>query len=484
MFAFGNRPMTHKWRHWSVFLQKERKEGNMQLKNILCAMFALGIVGTAYAADEIITGGDGTCNETVLGTSENMATVDTIATWLLNDYDCHAGQYLNVDGDTVACTPCASGSYCPGGIFTVESENKGLNACPTNYTSKEGTSSEDFCYTQCEMPCVQSTCPGNAVGECVYSNTSKTGFEVYGAPGVCLGAKPEFCDIQFSCPTGHSKLETSWVEIGSELKNLGLDLANVSVDLIISCDSFSGDAAKCAQYGLDEEELFIAKFDPETKTAYFMSVQAVLVDMSEYADLFGGDISTVALDQFEYTSEALNGQTQTFTLVPGIVPLQSTRYYDMLAVRPYRFAKISETQMLEVANSFGIELDELIEIIKSGNMLVPMSDMVPKIPTDMPWIIYGNGTREDRETMGGAWGIMASTVFGISLMNDPSFSTRAYGEIPYSSCVVNKINIDWNPDDGSENISGMCLYGGDVNVPDYIPTKPGYTFKGWKLINQ
>jgi hypothetical protein len=51
-------------------------------------------------------------------------------------------------------------------------------------------------------------------------------------------------------------------------------------------------------------------------------------------------------------------------------------------------------------------------------------------------------------------------------------------------CDANKIGIDWNPDDGSENISGMCLYGGDVNVPDYIPTKPGYTFKGWKLINQ
>ena len=49
-------------------------------------------------------------------------------------------------------------------------------------------------------------------------------------------------------------------------------------------------------------------------------------------------------------------------------------------------------------------------------------------------------------------------------------------------CDANKIGIDWNPDDGSENIPGMCVYGGDVNVPDYIPTKPGYTFKGWKLI--
>ena len=70
-----------------------------------------------------------------------------------------------------------------------------------------------------------------------------------------------------------------------------------------------------------------------------------------------------------------------------------------------------------------------------------------------------------------------------SFASTPVFAGYPDAYITYM-CDANKIGIDWNPDDGSENISGMCLYGGDVNVPDYIPTKPGYTFKGWKLITQ
>ena len=37
-----------------------------------------------------------------------------------------------------------------------------------------------------------------------------------------------------------------------------------------------------------------------------------------------------------------------------------------------------------------------------------------------------------------------------------------------------------NFDDGNGNTTTTtCTYGGLVNIPDTVPTRPGYTFTGW-----
>jgi hypothetical protein len=119
-------------------------------KYFLSSMLVMGLMTPVFGADGIITGGAGTCTVDVLGVSDNNATANTIATWALNDYKCGAGQYL--DEDTLACITCPTGSYCPGGTYTVENADEGTNACPTGYKNSDaGASSNTQCYTNCKV---------------------------------------------------------------------------------------------------------------------------------------------------------------------------------------------------------------------------------------------------------------------------------------------------------------------------------------------
>ena len=119
-------------------------------KYFLSSMLVMGLMAPAFGADGKITGGAGTCTVDVLGVYDNNATANTIATWALNDYKCGAGQYL--DEDTLACITCPTGSYCPGGTYTVENADEGTNACPTGYKKSDaGASSNTQCYTNCTV---------------------------------------------------------------------------------------------------------------------------------------------------------------------------------------------------------------------------------------------------------------------------------------------------------------------------------------------
>ena len=108
----------------------------------------------ANAADKIITSAN-TCTVDVLGVLDNNATANTIATWDLKDYECGAGQYLLETETNVECTECPTGSYCPGGTYTVESENNGKNTCPTTHpNSATGAGADTQCYTACTVDMV------------------------------------------------------------------------------------------------------------------------------------------------------------------------------------------------------------------------------------------------------------------------------------------------------------------------------------------
>ena len=48
-------------------------------------------------------------------------------------------------------------------------------------------------------------------------------------------------------------------------------------------------------------------------------------------------------------------------------------------------------------------------------------------------------------------------------------------------CMNNSININWNPDNGTDASQSMCMYNNGLATPD-DPVRPGYTFMGWKLV--
>lgn len=50
-------------------------------------------------------------------------------------------------------------------------------------------------------------------------------------------------------------------------------------------------------------------------------------------------------------------------------------------------------------------------------------------------------------------------------------------------CIENTININWDQGygDGDNIISNTCSYDGEITMPEE-PTRPGYTFTGWKIL--
>ena len=159
-------------------------------------------IAPAFGADKIITSVN-TCTVDVLGVYENDATANTIATWSLESYECPAGQYLNVTEDTIECTECPIGSYCPGGTYTVESETNGATVCPTDYTSDASATAESECYMGCELACgANAECPPHS-NNCTHGEFKTTGKQFVG--GTC-NAYPSVCPIaDFQCDTGYSK---------------------------------------------------------------------------------------------------------------------------------------------------------------------------------------------------------------------------------------------------------------------------------------
>lgn len=45
---------------------------------------------------------------------------------------------------------------------------------------------------------------------------------------------------------------------------------------------------------------------------------------------------------------------------------------------------------------------------------------------------------------------------------------------------INQINLNFNDGNGN-TITTTCTYGNTINIPETVPTRPGYTFAGWKV---
>ena len=191
----------------------------------------------ANAADKIITNAN-TCTVDVLGVSDNNATANTIATWDLIDYECPAGQYLLETETNVECTECPTGSYCPGGTYTVESENMGKTACPTTHpNSAEGAGADTQCYTACTVDMVAKA-------------TAVTGNDYYGT-GVDT-CEPTACVAGWHVKPG--------LDIG---ETIGTDRVNSSYGYVNNNNEFYERGASHGQeyYGISGKNSFAVDYE-------------------------------------------------------------------------------------------------------------------------------------------------------------------------------------------------------------------------------
>ena len=68
-------------------------------------------------------------------------------------------------------------------------------------------------------------------------------------------------------------------------------------------------------------------------------------------------------------------------------------------------------------------------------------------------------------------------------VNSLAFRAAVMNNLPamLATCAANTINIKWDPANKGAVIENQCTYEGAIEVPA-DPVKPGYTFSGWKLL--
>ena len=89
--------------------------------------------------------------------------IEMIAVYENNTYNCEPGYYL--PANSPGCVICPVGSWCPGNDYVFsETIDQGINACPGNTTSDEGSAQESDCSgdIHCDagyyLPANSSTC--------------------------------------------------------------------------------------------------------------------------------------------------------------------------------------------------------------------------------------------------------------------------------------------------------------------------------------
>ena len=431
----------------------------------------------AFGADGTITGGANTCTVEVLGVHENDAIANTIATWTLNKYECSAGQYLlNSDG-TLECTECPIGSYCPGGEFTVESESNGANACPTDYTSDAGSVGENECYTGCELACTQQTCPEHSEN-CTHGVSSTTGKQYVNST---CNAEKTFCSIDFECAPGYNKIivDPEFVfSITSDFLYCELDnthnaswspeasfIGVNSCDILKPGEIIQGDIEKIED-GFVKYKYFTTDIGPDTTgviTKKFYYDNNPTQERNLYY-LYSTDfVENPAGEHLWIKPVSVFLPTSVAKMVKNI----TTPYSETDPMWRQLRASVSETEF-ELFKSvidkyFTLGLEGLKTITPEEFWNVVTMQTV-EIPLNIPYIYQDSKIFE---------------VFEKLYERNPIYEYFTNNGATY--CMNNTININWNPDNGTDALQSMCMYNAGLAVPE-DPVKPGYVFSGWKLL--
>ena len=460
----------------TVFIFTEKK-GRTHMKKLLflSSAFIMTSLG-AHAADLVegaITGGANTCTVDVLKVSENNATANTIATWSLNEYECDAGQYLlNSDG-TLECTECPVGSYCPGGKFTVESENNGANACPTDYTSDAGAAGENECYMGCEVACTQQTCPEHS-NNCTHGDFKTTGKQY--TNNTC-NAYPTLCPIEdLTCDTGYTKTFIDAAHI-NDVTSGWFHFIHIYCPLDGDISDKTGTNNYCNK-GVVPGEAVISKDTRDIAVKYVFSVNNYGPNTNGTQIVDVENITYTILPNADFTPGIHNGQHIWFR--PDEILLSTPvihLFTDAMEELAFDDGLSDSTMKRILTETTEAELalfqQAMGELNNGGDLeyiaFQVYSQLSNSVRTNVPWVYLGE---YDEEIFNG--GFMENII-----------ETIRFGQISPDSgayhCANNIINIKWNPDNGNSAIENMCLYDGGIDIPS-DPVKPGYTFTGWKLV--
>ena len=459
-------------------------------KYFLSSMLVMALMSPVFGADGVITGGAGTCTVDVLGVFENDATANTIATWTLNEYECGAGQYLlNSDG-TLECTECPVGSYCPGGKFTVESENNGVNTCPTDYTSDAGATGENECYMGCELVCSTNVeCPPHS-NNCTHSEFKTTGKQF---SGETCNAYPSVCPIaDFGCDAGYSKIEMNYMEVTEKYASLlgndsldGFDYSGSALRLYCPLDPEENTFESIAGCGIVEAGEFVFLSNTELVGFVYETTKNEYngADIPSAIKSKNADIYLLRNADFK---RGITGDNGWYKLAYILLPTPDTEILYLLLNGDIDIPDnvTTDQEILNwVMGLFSPETVQKISKIQTGDLGKLITEdlatlvmfTMQRLPLDTVWV-------SKRDSLGFEWEILFLnflSAYSQNFPNEEELLGTFFGGTKY--CANNIINIDWNPDNGGEHIQNMCYYDGAVTLPS-DPVKPGYTFTGWKLV--
>ena len=141
-------------------------------------------------------------------TSLTTLNYNLTAQWESIEFTCAAGTYL--PKNSITCQPCKVGSYCSGGTFIIsETEDKGINSCPTGYTSAASTSSESRCYISVSDGKYIATAKSSTQTSCPAGTAKSSHTVYYGNTSSCLSCTAGYYSLGgaklcTTCPTGYT----------------------------------------------------------------------------------------------------------------------------------------------------------------------------------------------------------------------------------------------------------------------------------------
>ena len=437
----------------------------MKRNKILSSAFVMTMASFgAFGADKIITNAN-TCTVDVLGVSDNNATANTIATWTLNEYECPAGQYLvsELDG-TIGCTMCPTGSYCPGGKYTIEDDNKGNELCPSGYEfSDAGAKSNAQCYTSCTLASANIAHATEVEGLDYYgtgvdtcrATKCETGYHVDGG-GIELVEKDPLVPISLTAEGAGFRFVRADGTSGSEGT-----VDAIPADSVTAPNTWATAYSEGTVYGKASCQPAVA--DPALEY-FFNNVNSV-----------GGDITR---EEFYAGLVSAGGVAKADILMD---------YYE----DGWDDGDLSDDFELFIKKFYTVFSDKEVnyQTTDSGQYCYcQMDGFMPtggtkEIVTSAPWVFdsdYGSAVDCADNCAG-------RCVFNLRNVHVSylAFRGAVVGALDLVEsggiCAANTINIDWNPDNNGEHTINQCTYEGSITVPA-DPVKPGYTFSGWKLL--
>ncbi len=428
-------------------------------------------IAPAFGVDKIITSAN-TCTVDVLGVSDNNAVANTIATWDLIDYTLNPGQYLNVTETSVDKTTCPAGSYCVGGGYTVETAGNSIAQCPTGYpNSANGASADTQCYTACTVATAN-----------IAHATAVSGNDYFGdGVDACYATA---CDKGY-----HVDGEIELIE----------KTPLIPVDVTVEGDQYeainaNGEHANAGSTNavLTENNTWAARFDYGTVYGR-ASCQPTADNPAEVYFLDNKDAvlaGTMTMDEFR------NGLLAVTTVA------KADHYAEMMEaeifIKNMLNENITEAEVMELVIKYTPLFTKHNAInVKSGadystdstgrycycqiDGFMPTGGEKASV-TSAIWFLAG--ARESANECASLCSEICSAEMYLDDMGSRAAMLGGLDYIETGVCTANTINIDWNPDNGGDHIKNMCTYEGSIELPTPDPVKPGYTFTGWKLLEE